>query len=162
LSPAPLQGDIFIPGPLSVNIFTQAQQQGSVMAEAMDTFGAAFKNGSATLMARIVGSGGVNITQADIATIRYSVYLLDDQDPDNRTPVTGHSQITLPVYQVVFNSLQTDPTWTVDATGYNFRHVLDVSAHPAFAVAGRKYLIEYVLTPLTGQVILVRFRFNVI
>ena len=104
----------------------------------------------------------MNITQADIATIRYSVYLLDDQDPDGRTPVTGHSQVTLPVYQVVFNSLQTDATWTVDAIGYNFRHVLDVSAHPAFAVAGRRYLIEYALTPLSGQVILVRYRINVI
>jgi hypothetical protein len=132
------------------------------MAEAMDIFGAAFKNGSATLMARIVGPNAVNITQADIATIRYSVYMLDDQDPDGRIPVLGHSQITLPVYQVVFNSLQTDATWTVDATGYNFRHVLDVSTNPAFAVAGRRYLIEYALTPLTGQVILVRFRINVI
>jgi len=132
------------------------------MAEAMDIYGTAFKNGSATLMARIVGAGGANITQADIATIRYSVYLLDDQDPDSRIPVTGHSQITLLVYQVVFNSLQTDATWTVDAIGYNFRHVLDVSAHPAFAVAGRRYLIEYALTPLTGQPILVRYRINVI
>jgi hypothetical protein len=113
-------------------------------------------------MARIVGAAGVNIAQADIATIRYSVYLLDEQDPDGRTPVQGHSQITLPVYQVVFNSLQTDATWTVDAIGYNFRHVLDVSVHPAFAVADRKYLIEYALTPLAGQIILVRYRINVI
>jgi hypothetical protein len=132
------------------------------MAEAMDIFGAAFKNGSATLMARIVGSNGVNITQADIATIRYSVYMLDDQNPDARTPVTGHSQVTLLVYSIVFNSLQTDATWTVDAVGYNFRHILDVAANPAFPVAGRRYLIEYALTPLSGQVILVRYRINVI
>ncbi|MGD0516483.1 MAG: hypothetical protein ABSA26_03025 [Thermoguttaceae bacterium] len=132
------------------------------MAEAMDIYGTAFKNGSATLMARIVGAAGVNIAQADIATIRYSVYLLDEQDPDGRTPVYGHSQITLPVYQVVFNSLQTDATWTVDAIGYNFRHVLDISVHPAFAVADRKYLIEYALTPLAGQIILVRYRINLI
>jgi|SRR3989304_1590684 len=132
------------------------------MAEAMEIYGNAFKNGSATLMARIVGADGENITQADIATVRYSVYLLDDQDPDGRTAITGHSQITLPVYQVVYNSLQTDATWTVDAIGYNFRHVLDVAAHAAFAIAGRRYLIEYALTPLSGQVILIRFRINVI
>ena len=128
----------------------------------MEIYGNAFKNGSATLMARIVGADGENITQADIATVRYSVYLLDDQDPDGRTAITGHSQITLPVYQVVYNSLQTDATWTVDAIGYNFRHVLDVAAHAAFAIAGRRYLIEYALTPLSGQVILIRFRINVI
>jgi hypothetical protein len=40
--------------------------------------------------------------------------------------------------------------------------VLDVSLHPAFAIAGRRFLIEYQLTPATGQVILVRFRINVI
>jgi hypothetical protein len=132
------------------------------MAEAIDIFGAAFKNGSAALMARIVNATGANITQADIATIKYSVYLLDDQDPDGRSPVTGHSQITLPVYQVVFNALQTDATWTVDSVGYNFKHVLDVAGHPAFPTAGRRYLIEYALTPISGQVILARFRINVI
>jgi hypothetical protein len=132
------------------------------MPEAMDIYGTAFKNGSATLMARIVGATGVNVVQADIAAIRYSVYMLDDQNPDGRAAVAGHSQVTLPVYQVVFNSLQNDATWTVDAIGYNFRHVLDVSTHPAFAVAGRRYLIEYALTPTAGQVILVRYRINVI
>ncbi len=132
------------------------------MAEAMDIYGAAFKNGSATLMARIVGATGANVAQADIAAIRYSIYLLDDQNPDGRTPVEGHSEAALPVYQVIFNSLQNDATWTVDAVGYNFRHVLDVSVHPAFAVAGRRYLIEYALTPLTGQTILVCYRINVI
>jgi hypothetical protein len=132
------------------------------MAEALDIYGAAFKNGSATLLARVVGAGGANITQADVATIRYSVYMLDDQNADNRTPVAGHSQVTLPVYQIVFNSLQTDATWTVDAMGYNFRHILDVASHAAFPVAGRRYLIEYALTPLSGQVILVRYKINVI
>ncbi len=132
------------------------------MAEAMDIYGTAFKNGSATLMARIVGPTGVNIVQADIAAIRYSVYMLDDQNPDGRATVDGHSQVTLPVYQVVFNSLQNDATWSVDAIGYNFRHVLDISTHPAFAVAGRRYMIEYALTPLMGQIILVRYRINVI
>jgi hypothetical protein len=132
------------------------------MAEAMDIYGTAFKNGSATLMARIVGATGVNIAQADIAAVRYSVYMLDDQNPDGRASVAGHSQVTLPVSQVVLNSLQNDATWTVDAIGYNFRHVLDISAHPAFAVAGRKYLVEYALTPILGQVILVRYRINVI
>jgi len=132
------------------------------MAEAIDIHGTAFKNGSVTLLARIVGVGDANIVQADVNTIRYSVYLLDDQNPDNRTAVTEHTDATLAVADVVFNSLQTDAMWTVDAIGYNFRHVLDVSAHQAFTVAGRRYLIEYQLTPAVGQMILVRFRMNVI
>jgi hypothetical protein len=132
------------------------------MAEAIDIFGTAFKKGSAVLLARVVGIDGENITQADIAAIHYSVYLLDDQDADSRTAVTGHSQVALGVSQVVFDTLEQDATWTVDSIGYNFRHVLDVSAHPAFPAAGRRYLIEYTLTPQSGQAILVRYRMNVI
>jgi hypothetical protein len=132
------------------------------MANANDIYGNAFKNGSAILMARIVGAGGANIVRADITAIRYSVYLLDDQDPDARTAVANHDNVALSVASVVFDSLQTDATWTVDTTGYNFKHVLNVSSSPAFSVAGRRYLVEYRLTPAAGQVILVRFRINVV
>ena len=132
------------------------------MAEAIDIYGTAFKNGSVTLLARIVGQSGGNVLPADINTVKYTVYLLDDQNSDSRTAVAGHTNVTLPVADVLFNTLQTDAIWTVDTTGYNFRHVLDVSANPAFAVAGRRYLVEYQLTPAVGQMILVRFRINVI
>jgi hypothetical protein len=132
------------------------------MTEAIDIYGTAFKNGSVTLLARIVGADGENVLPADINTVKYTVYLLDDQNPDSRSAVAGHTAAPLAVTDVVFNTLQTDPIWTVDTTGYNFRHVLDVSAHPAFTVAGRRYLVEYQLIPAVGQTILVRFRINVI
>jgi len=132
------------------------------MADATDIHGSVFKNGSVTLLARIVGAGGANVVQADISAIQYTVYLLDDQDPDARSGVSGHTDVALSVAAVLFNSLQTDPRWTVDATGYNFCHVLDVSAHQAFTIAGRRCLVEYRLTPSGGQVIVVRFRSNVI
>jgi hypothetical protein len=132
------------------------------MATAADTFGTAFKHGSLTLLARVVGKDGVNIVQADIASVSYSVYLLDDQDADGRAAVEGHGDVSLSVSEVIFNTLQNDPLWTVDETGYNFRHVLDVTEHQAFTVAGRRFLVEFVLTPYSGQVILVRFRINVI
>jgi hypothetical protein len=132
------------------------------MAAAADTYGTAFKNGSVTLLARVVGKDGANIVQADIASARYSVYLLDDQDADSRTAVTGHSDVVLNVSDVVFNTLQNDLLWTMDEIGYNFRHVLDVTEHQAFTVAGRRFLVEFALTPNSGQVILVRFRINVI
>ncbi len=132
------------------------------MADAADIHGTALKNGSATLLARVVGNDGLPIVRADLASIKYSVYLLDDQDANARTVVTGHDDVSLTVADVIFDTLQTDALWTVDATGYNFRHVLDVSANPAFAMAGRRYLVEFELTPTAGQVILVRFRTNVI
>jgi hypothetical protein len=132
------------------------------MADARNIDGSAFKNGSATFMARIVSATGDNITQNDISTVRYSIYLLDDQDPDLRTVVTGHDNAILSVATVLFTSLQTDTLWTVDTTGYNFRHILDVATYPAFSIAGRRYLVEYRLAPASGQVILVRFRIHVI
>ena len=132
------------------------------MAEALDIHGAAFKNGTTTLLARVVGDDAEPVTIADVNSIEYAVYLLDDQDPDDRTEVEGHADVTLTVADVLFNSLQTDSLWTVDATGYNFRHTPDISTYPAFDVAGRRYLIEYRLTPAVGQMILARFRINVI
>jgi hypothetical protein len=132
------------------------------MAEAIDIYGTAFKNGSATLLARLVGGDGNHLVPTDITGIRYTVYLLDDQDADRRTAVVGHTNVPLTSSAVLFALLQTDALWTVDATGYNFRHTLDVSAHSAFTSADRRYLIEYQLTPALGQVILVRFRISAI
>jgi hypothetical protein len=132
------------------------------MADAIDFFGTAFKNGSLTLLARVVGGSGANIVRADLASAKYSIFLLDDQNPNHRDVVTGHDNVTLTVADVVFDTLQTATIWTADTTGYNFRHTLDVGTNPAFAIAGRRYLVEYRLVPVSGQVILVRFRINVI
>ena len=63
------------------------------MADAIDIYGTAFKNGSATLLARVIGQGGADIVQADLSAVRYTVYLLDDQDPDDRTAVANHSDV---------------------------------------------------------------------
>ena len=132
------------------------------MAHASDIFGTVFKNGSATLLARVVGADGTPVKQADIASAEYSVYLLDHADPDAATAVTGHEGVSIDVSSLVFGSLQTDAVWDVDETGYNVKHVLDVSANQAFTVAGRTYRIVFELTPAGGQTILVRFRVHAI
>lgn len=132
------------------------------MSDIAEVFATVMKNGTATLMARVLGHAAAAIAPDDVASIGYSVYLLDDDDPDARTAVAGHDDVGLTVADVLFDPLQTDDRWTVDTTGYNFRHTLDVSSNPAFAIAGRRYLVEYRLTPVDGQVILVRFRINVI
>jgi hypothetical protein len=132
------------------------------MAEAIDIHGSALKNGSITLLARVVGQNGANVIQADLQSARYSVYLLDNRNPDSRTAIDGHTDVVLPVAQLIFDTLQVDPLWTIDAVGYNFRHVLNVSTHPVFAIADRRYLVEHRLTPVAGQVILVRFQIHVL
>jgi hypothetical protein len=127
-----------------------------------DIFGTVFRNGTATLLARVVGPTGATVVQADVAAAAYSVYLLDGDDPDRREAVAGHDSVSLDPAAIILDQLQTGAIWTADAVGYNFRHQLDVSAHAAFPHAGRRYLVEYQLTPADGQAILVRFRLNAI
>lgn len=132
------------------------------MAGVSDTQGVVFKNGTATLMARVVGADAANILQADIQSATYSVYRLDESDADSLSVVTGHDGQSLAVNSIIFDSLQLDAPWTTDAVGYNFRHQIDISSHPAFAVAGPYYQVRYQLTPTSGQAIIVRFKLRVI
>jgi hypothetical protein len=117
----------------------------------------AFKNGTLRLCARVY-LDGADIQQADVSALVYSVFLLDDQDPDLRTVVTGHSGVSLVPSAVIFDTLQSD----LQASDYNFRHVIPIGVHPAFAIAGRKYLAEYTITPVLGEKTILRFRVNVL
>ena len=132
------------------------------MADASDIHGVVFKNGSATFLARVVGAQGTPVTQANVASAKYTAYLLDENDPDTATAVAGHTNVAVDVASLIYDSLQNDDLWDVDQTGYNFKHVLDVSADQAFTTAGRTYRVVFELTPTSGQVILVRFRVHAI
>jgi hypothetical protein len=127
-----------------------------------DTYGTVLLGGTATCLARIVGRDAQAITRTDIASVEYSVYLLDENEPQTRTVVDGHDGVALDKINVVFDQLQTDARWTRDATGYNFRHTIGVAFAPAFTLCRRDYLVEYRLTPYGGEVIVVRFRLHCI
>ena len=130
------------------------------MPNASDISGTVFVGGSSTNMARIIGISGSVVTRADIATITYSLYTFNKYS-GARTVVTNHDAVSLTVNDVIYDVLQIDALWTVDTTGYNFRHELDVSANAAFATTGN-YLLEYRLQPVSGQIIIVRFRLQAI
>lgn len=132
------------------------------MPSAADIHGKVFHEGTATLLARIVGFDGSAIAAADIASVTYSVYLLDDLAPDARNVVVGHAAVSLTPAVVLRDELQVDDIWTVDDTGYNFAHTIDVGDRAAFSVAGARYLVDYRLTPTSGQVVVVRFRLQCI
>jgi len=72
--------------------------------------------------------------------------------------VTGHSAVSLNVADVIFDTLQSDS----QASDYNFKHIIPISVHPAFTIAGRNYLAEYTITPTAGEKIILRFRVNVL
>src|SRR4051812_27180968 len=112
------------------------------MPIAHDISGVAFKNSSVILLARVVGASGALLAPADISAASYTIYLLDAAEPDSETPVAGHAAQSLTPGTILFNSLQTDGLWDADLVGYNFKHVLDVSSHQAFAAAGLAYRIR--------------------
>jgi hypothetical protein len=128
------------------------------MAEAAEIHGVVFKQGSATLLARVVDADGNPLSPAGIRQAQYSVWLLDPNDADAAETVEGHESVEIPVGPLVLAGLRRDALWDVDDVGYNFEHVMNVSQHAAFPIAGRCYRVEFRLTPTVGQVILVRFR----
>lgn len=124
-----------------------------------------FENSSGLLMARVDNWAAGYITQAIFGTAKYTIYLLDKDypdDPDTRTVVENHEDVALTVTDVVFDTLQTDDVWGArDATGYNFKHQIDVKTNQAFEIAGRQYLVVVTLVPTTGQEIVLNFRADV-
>ena len=133
------------------------------MASAVDITGTVFKNGAATLLARVVGANAAPIKTTDISSAKYTVYELDTNDPDVGTPITGHTDVDItPASSLIFDTLQNDDLWDVDEEGYNFKHVVDITANPAFPKAGKSYRVVFTLTPNAGQAILVRFRLHAI
>lgn len=129
---------------------------------AKEIYGTVFSNCTATFLARIVDESGISLTISDINSVNYTIYLLDDQTPTTRTAVTGHEQISLQVSSVMFNTLQTNRIWSMDTTGYNFRHTLDTDNSIAFPIPNRYYLIVYQIVPANGVPINIHFRVNAI
>jgi hypothetical protein len=132
------------------------------MAIARDIQGTVFRHGTAVLMARVVDANAEAINQASVASVGYTIYALERSNPESLNAVPGHENVALDVEQVVFDTLQTGGGWSVDETGYNFRHEVDVTADEAFGEAGRVYQVRYEVVPVTGQKIVFRFQLKCI
>lgn len=101
------------------------------------------------LYRRIANWDGGDLTRAGVSSIAYTIYALDGADPPARTAVAGHANKALVKTDVLFDDVRSDEA----ASDYNFRHIPDVSAHPAFPAAATTYHVEYKITPASGQVI---------
>ncbi len=132
------------------------------MPNAKDIHGTVFRHGSAVFMARVVNASAQTINQASISSASYTIYKLTKDDPTALVAVTGHDNVSLAVANVIYDTLQVDAAWTVDAQGYNFRHELDVSLAEAFSNAGDTYQVRYELVPVAGQKIVFRFQLRCI
>ena len=128
----------------------------------VDIRGQVFKNSTRPLCARVYLADGTDAQQADIDSITYTVYELDDPDgaPDDWDAIAAHTAKAVTVADVIFDTLQDDAI----ASDYNFKHSPDVATlGDAFEEAGRTYLVVYTLVPTAGgQNITTRFRLDCI
>lgn len=110
-----------------------------------------------TLMDRIQGNGGTNITQASITSIAYTVTRYGSQ-AEAEAATNGTAVIpstTLSKTSVVFDTLQTSAPWDseADSTGYNFRYDSPATDRPAVAGGGTYWhRYDIVFTPASGAV----------
>jgi len=127
------------------------------MASATDIQGTVFQQATATFMARVEDSEANSLDQAAVDSLSYTVSKISPDDRGLHSYILGHEHVALDNTGVIFDTLQTDATWSVDATGYNFRHEIDISLFDAFPQAGETYQVRYEVTPTVGQKIVFRF-----
>ena len=111
------------------------------MAEAIIYECVVYEDFPMTALARITGSDGNNLQQADLTSIAYTVR---DNNDSGASEVTSG---TLTIADVVFDSLQTDARWTKDSTGYNFRATIPAAAFPSTS----DYRVQITFTETTGE-----------
>jgi len=128
--------------------------------QSVDIDGKVFRNGTCMNRAIVTNQSAVALVQSDVTSMTYTIYSLSATAEDTWTAITNHTAVSVTVSAVIYNTLQTDTLWTdtVDATGYNFKHIPVVSTNAAFTVAGVFYRIVYSLVTSTVNPLLVRFK----
>jgi hypothetical protein len=116
------------------------------------------ENGVLIVLARIVDSTGKAVRAVDLLRIEYSIYEVDPCWPNFRTVVAGHQAVELDIGEIMLDSMQVGQLWTVDETGYNFRHEIFASGHCDFPKAGMEYEIRYRFASTVGETTVMRFR----
>lgn len=109
--------------------------------------GIVWEDGDVSCLARVQLNGS-NVTQSVLSSITCKVF-----DLNSSTRTTAVSTPTVTIASSVFDTLQTDGRWTVDATGYNFRHTIAASV----ISSAHRYKIEYLFTGTGGEKFFVVF-----
>lgn len=135
------------------------------MNQAGTFYGQVNEDGSASVLARLVGLDGTGTTvrdvegpcllQANVSSITCHVYDLGtSKDAATGTEVTPAPTMT--VSTSIYDTLQSAGWDTyADPAGYNFRHDL---AGTYFPTGGHWYLVEYKFTLASGAVLFGRVR----
>jgi hypothetical protein len=98
------------------------------------------------LTARIEDRTTQAITSGEVSTVCLTLTNLDSDLAVYEACGSNDSEL-LPA-AVIFDTLQTDNSWNVDESGYNFEHTIDADL---FATANNWYLARYVVTFINGD-----------
>lgn len=101
-----------------------------------------YEGSGVQILARVVGTDGSLIQQADFGTIDFTVR---DRDGDRAVATDSGALV---VADVVFDTLQNDGRWTEDNIGYNFLTEISASAFPE---GGRGYQVVVEFNQTVGQ-----------
>ncbi len=132
------------------------------MASVKDIYGSVYVNSSADLLARVVDANGDPVLETDIVSIVYTIRERDACSDNAGTVVPGHDEVPLTASEVIMSELLTDSAWSIDGTGYNFRHAIDTTTNEAFMKAGYSYQVRYDLFLVDGQTVVFRYELKAI
>jgi hypothetical protein len=109
------------------------------------------------LMARLMAGPGVVAWPAHVERITYSLYACDPHRPARRRIVGGQKGVAVKVNNVLFDSLQKCPLWTVDSLGYNFRHAFDISRDEVGPARRSPHYVHYEFISMIGLTTIIGF-----
>jgi|SRR3954452_21081338 hypothetical protein len=118
----------------------------SNFAEATTTNGS-----SMVLLARVVDRTGRPVPPWQVASIEFSVFGCGGQEPS----------MHLVVADVLSSRLRNDDSWSVDVTGYNFRHNFDIGDGTAMPGTGSHVELCYVFSTINNTKEIIRFHLKV-
>ena len=120
---------------------------------------------SGVFCARIFNtSTGALLTKEEVESITYTASRLTTKSlmsgTVTRTPVEGHSNITVDKSQVFLEEAIKDNFWSIDETGYSFIHIPNTRTNQLFTEAG-KYEVLYNIQLIEGNPVVLAFEVTV-
>lgn len=103
------------------------------------------------LMNRVQNVAAVDVTQASLTSITYTVKKyasqIDAEGDDNATSVITSTSVTISTS--IFDTLQTAAPWDSDVSpnGYNFKFTLPAASRPTEGW----HRVQFTFTPATGE-----------
>lgn len=104
------------------------------------------------------------LTKEEIDSITYTTFKLTTKSlmssSVTRTPITGHSDITVDKTETLLEEAINDNYWTLDETGYNFIHIPDTRENAMFSDSGN-YEVVYTINLVSGNPVILTFSVTV-